>query len=179
MHTLGIDPGITGALACWSGVQIKCVHDVPVLKYRVGKSVKKRLDLAAFHDLVTALHATFEFDLAVIEDVGGLPKQSAPNAFTFGFTAGAMTMALVAAGVPFQKVDPAKWKKVMCVSSDKNRARQTASELMPSARHLWTRSQDDGRAEAALLALYGHRLLRSSNGDSPLPLPSCRSALAG
>ena len=38
---------------------------------------------------------------------------------------------------------------------DKDEARKRASELMPNASHLWQYKNEDGVAEAALLAYFG------------------------
>jgi hypothetical protein len=45
------------------------------------------------------------------------------------------------------------------VQKGKDASRARASELLPAYSHLWQRKRDDGRAEAALIALYGWRQL--------------------
>ena len=160
---LGIDPGVKGCIAICSldNAVIRC-WDFPTLTYRIGRTQKTRLNLPAVFDLMIGISAMWSPELAVVEDVGGLPGQSAPAAFTFGHTTGCQTMALVAAGIPFVKVTPAVWKKALGVPSDKDGARLIAGQLLPNGRALWQRAKDDGRAEAALLALYGQRLLHGS-----------------
>ena len=49
----------------------------------------------------------------------------------------------------------------MAIPKAKDGARARASELLPSYSHLWQRVKDDGRAEAALIALWGARMLTS------------------
>lgn len=160
---LGIDPGVNGALAiCSQNNTIIRTWDFPTVKYRIGKTVKTRLDVPAFLDLVLGVAAMWSPDLAVIEDVGGLPGQSAPAAFTFGFTTGCQTSALIAAGIPFTKVKPSVWKKALGVPAEKSAARMMASQLLPNGQDQWPLVKHDGRAEAALLALYGHRFLSRS-----------------
>jgi hypothetical protein len=57
--------------------------------------------------------------------------------------------------VPTFEVDPSAWKKTMRLSTDKNASRALASQYFPDCADQWARVKDDGRAEAALIALYG------------------------
>ncbi|WP_414464395.1 hypothetical protein [Hyphomicrobium sp. DY-1] len=151
---IGIDPGTKGAVSVvYDNDRVEC-FDVPTVKYKIGKTTKLRLDVPAFIDLMSALAMTFDPQLVVIEEVGGLPKQSAPNAFTFGKTTGAMVAALYAAKLPFVEVPPSVWKRRYRLSSDKDKCRMVAGQLLPAGRTLWSKKTQDGRAEAALLALY-------------------------
>ena len=54
-------------------------------------------------------------------------------------------------------VPPQVWKRRFNLTSDKDASRARASELLPAHAHLWPLKEHDGRAEAALLALYGAR----------------------
>jgi hypothetical protein len=47
----------------------------------------------------------------------------------------------------------------------KGKARARASQLLPAAAHQWRLKRDDGRAEAALTALWGLRELNKGTGD--------------
>jgi hypothetical protein len=46
------------------------------------------------------------------------------------------------------------------VAKAKDEAIARASELLPKASHLWTLGKHHGRAEAALISMYGRELLR-------------------
>jgi crossover junction endodeoxyribonuclease RuvC len=52
-------------------------------------------------------------------------------------------------------VTPAKWKKHFGLNRDKGVSRSKATERFPEYANLFSRVKDDGRAEAALIALYG------------------------
>ena len=59
--------------------------------------------------------------------------------------------------VPVRPVPPSTWKKALGLSADKNASRQRAIETWPEHVRTFARVRDDGRAEAALLALFGAR----------------------
>ena len=50
-----------------------------------------------------------------------------------------------------ETVSPSTWKAAMGLTSDKDKARERASFLIPTHKHLFARKKDDGMAEAALL----------------------------
>jgi hypothetical protein len=52
-------------------------------------------------------------------------------------------------------VTPAKWKRDMKLGKDKGEARDMAMRRWPNHRDKFKRVKDDGRAEAALIALWG------------------------
>ena len=81
--------------------------------------------------------------------------------FRFGETYGATQMAVAAHKVPIQYVTPAKWKGHFRLNRDKGVSRGLATQRFPDCADLFKRVKDDGRAEAALIALYGKEM---SNG---------------
>ena len=77
------------------------------------------------------------------------PMQARQGGVNFGIVLG-----LVAAHfVRLETVAPAAWKRGMNCPKAKDGARARASQLLPKHAGLWSRAKDDGRAEAALLAL--------------------------
>lgn len=160
---LGIDPGLSGALALYDPAtqRILSIDDMPTWQSIVGKKTRKRID---------AVRLLQHFDyfkmagirLAVIEAVGGRPQQSASAGFVFGYTVGVVYMACVAVRLPITTTPSAVWKRIMKVpgkgSGDDRAIVARADELMPDDRELW-RGQKGGlkidRAEAAVIAKYG------------------------
>jgi crossover junction endodeoxyribonuclease RuvC len=58
--------------------------------------------------------------------------------------------------VPVTIIEPMAWKKFHQLrGGDKETSRQRALQLFPTAHSLFARRMDHGRAEAALIALYG------------------------
>ena len=148
------DPGINGALATYDGERLT-VLDLPTYVRAAGSRGKDRrfLDEAQLARMIG--DAAMVCDWLVLEQVGGIPGQSAPSAFTFGRGVGVIIGAAIACSLAREEVHPATWKSALRVPADKRAARARASEILPAWSGLWTLAKHDGRAEAALLAYYG------------------------
>lgn len=149
MRVLGLDPGINGAYALWDGFDL-IVMDVPACK---SSGRGREVDWIELTDTFDVLFA--EVDHAYIEKVGAGPKDGRTSAFNFGYTAGAQRMVVTVRKFPVTEVTPTVWKTSMGLSSDKKKSLALAKQMFPRHAHLFGRSKDDGRAEAALLAYYG------------------------
>jgi len=75
--------------------------------------------------------------------------------FRFGQGYGAIQMALAGHKIPTRLVTPSKWKSHFGLSRDKGVSRGLAMQRFPEQAQMFSRVKDDGRAEAALIALYG------------------------
>lgn len=163
MLIAGIDPGYTGAIALLDpGPRKLLVHDMPVAPSPKGKP---ELDL---HQLGTLLDPDWEGSgnaVAVLEKVATMPGQGISSAFRFGEGYGALQMALVGHGWQRNYVTPARWKAHFRLSKDKGVSRSLASQRFPDQAHLFSRVKDDGRAEAALMALYAVEVLLPQQGQ--------------
>ena len=161
---LGIDPGAKGALAYYRAADatLAAVFDMPTHMVRINGSNKSRIDTHGLAGIVREWAGRTAF--ATIESVSSLPKQGVASTFAFGQAFMAVEMACAAMEVPYHMVTPAVWKRVMQVTGDKDEARRAASRLIPSAAKNWPLVKHDGRAEAALLAVYGLRVHGSTHG---------------
>lgn len=160
---IGIDPGLKGAIALYDASRLR-IYDMPVHSVTRGKTEKLRVDLHGLSELIGRV-AEMGPMLAVLEDVGGMPGQSAPAAFSFGWACGALAASLAAHRVPFRMVQPQAWKKHFKIRGDKDDALALATQLMPQHAHLWAARRGNGdahlragRAEAALIARYAATL---------------------
>lgn len=156
MRILGIDPGLSGALAFWDhdgGLQ---VFDVPTVKAR---SRGREVD---WSEAARIVDAAGHIEHAIIESAAAMPKQGVSSMFKFGFVCGGLRALVAAHFIPVTYVTPKKWKSALSVPKAKDGARARASELFPAYSHLWQRVKDDGRAESALIALWGARMLRAT-----------------
>ena len=83
------------------------------------------------------------------------------GAFTFGRGYGLLRGILRAAFVPITDVTPAKWQRDLGIKSGagKDASRALAKEHFQRDAGLFARVKDDGRADAALIALWGWRQL--------------------
>jgi len=147
---LGIDPGLSGALALLDGDgALFQVEDLPVMARGRGR-VKSELDAAGLARLLRP-HAG-QIRLAVVEQVASMPGQGVASIFSLGHSLGSIVGVLAALAIPLRLVPPAVWKRAAGVSADKNLARSEAIRLWPNAP--LDRVKDHNRAEALLLARY-------------------------
>ncbi len=150
----GIDPGLGGALVWlnWLG-QIEQVRDMPV----APTGTNSRNEVAALR-LATELK-DLKPDLIVLEHVSVRPGEGSVGAFAFGQGFGVIIGVTAALEIPVSRVRPTIWKKAMKLKGKGKKgaaeARARAMEYWPAQHEEFKRVRDDGRAEAALLAL-GH-----------------------
>lgn len=164
MSILAADPGLKGAFAFRSAGHL-IVQDMPTYTRAAGtrKTDRDFLDEAAVWRAMQAYYM-LGAEVLFIEQVGGLPGQSASAAFTFGQGYGAVVMAARAVGLRIEYVRPQEWKGKLRVPSDKRASSVRATELMPEHAELWTARRGHlnqehaiGRADAAMIALYAER----------------------
>jgi crossover junction endodeoxyribonuclease RuvC len=143
---MGVDPGLSGAIAFYypSHPEMISVYDMP--------SIGKEVNCAELRLLINQHRP----DYAVVESVHAMPKQGVSSSFNFGMSYGMMRGVIAACGISQHLVSPVKWKKFFLLTSDKDASRKLAILTWPTSEH-FNRKKDDGRAEAALLALYGSK----------------------
>lgn len=146
MLTLGIDPGLHGALAWTKDGRILKVEDVPML----CEGRQKTVDAAALADLLRKLKP----DQAVIERVGARPTDAKASAFAFGRITGALEAVVMAEGIALHRVAPVTWRRWagLPAGAEKNASIAACLRLCPSARPFLTRHD---RADAVLMSLWG------------------------
>lgn len=155
----GIDVGVRGGL---TAVRVAADDDVGTLLSAidiptVGDGARERVDVAAVRDWLI----TFKPALVLVERGQALPQQGSSSGFKYGRAVGALEAAVVLSAIPLEIVEPSAWKRHWRLpGKDKERARQKALEVFPAAHGALARKKDHGRAEAALLALYGIRTSR-------------------
>lgn len=152
---LGIDPGLAGALALYdASADHLRVEDIPTFKIGT-KSVIDANGLARIvDDWVSGQRV-----VAFLEFVSASPQMGVTSAFKFGVGFGLIQGVLAANFVRVEMVTPPAWKRAMKVTRDKDECRAAATRRFPALSPLFARKKDDGRAEAALIALYGARQL--------------------
>ena len=154
MSVLGIDIGVTGGLAVLDQfgclvdlLEMPCLHDGPKKRRTINAPL-----LASF---VYKSHATRAF----VEQVGPRPLEGVVGAFAFGDSKGVVRGVLAAAAVPVVWIAPPSWKRVVGIAPGKDgakdAARAKAIALWPHMADQFKHKNDDGLAEAALIALAG------------------------
>lgn len=146
----GIDPGFSGGIAeFWPHTGKLFIHDMPVAP---GQKGKQELNMRRLFDLLDSGNYRA---VVWLEKVGARPGQGVSSMFRFGQQLGALEMATAAWGHELRWVTPGAWKKHFGLSADKGAARKMAMDRFPDEADKFSRVKDDGRAEAALIALYG------------------------
>ena len=150
MIVIGIDPGITGAIAAIDSHGHSEVFDIPVMANGKGKSkVKNHVNAAGLAKLLSGYGA----DIVYLERISSMPGQGVASMFSMGDTFGCIRGVCAAIGLPVEIITPQSWKKHYRLGSDKEIVRAKAIELYPEAP--LSRKKDHNRAEAILIARYG------------------------
>lgn len=152
MKILGIDPGINGALASYDGSDFVISYDIPKLK---SKGRGEEINWAVLAE---------DFDLmfkdcthAFIENVQSRPGEGRGSGFKFGYAAGGLRALVACHRIPITMVTPTTWKASLGLTSDKDYSRTKATLLFAFNAADFARKKDNNKAEAALLAYYGHK----------------------
>lgn len=149
---LGIDPGLSGALALLSPEgNVLAIEDMPTIEVVINGKKRRNMPPVALANIIRILAPQKAF----LENVGVRPGEGAVGAFSFGRNLGQIEGVLAALQIPTTLVHPATWKRRMNIPADKGGARMKAMALFPDKVDLFKRVKDDGRAESVLLAYYG------------------------
>jgi crossover junction endodeoxyribonuclease RuvC len=145
VRVIGIDPGVTGAMAVLNGGSV-ALFDLPVSGGEVnGVELWASLRLA---------HEIDPIDAVFMEETHAMPKTGSKGNYSQGVSKGAIVTAVKCAGLVLHRVAPATWKAKMGLrGKDKDFSRHLASELWPSSDFNLVKHHN--RAEAALIARYG------------------------
>lgn len=157
---VGIDPGLTGAVAIlWPDADPEVV-DTPTT--RVGKGndylAASMANILASVKLACMGRAG-ERVAAALEQGIAMPKQSSSSTFKTGRGGGLWEGILAGLGIPYELVTPRRWKLAlgMPIGADKSASRLYAQRLFPAVADRLARVKDDGRAEALLIAEWRRR----------------------
>lgn len=164
MITLGIDPGLSGALALVeteSGNNARAIAlwDMPTETEKMsGGRTRRRVSAPELLALLWGIERAP--DCVALEYVSASPGMGAVSAFSFGHGVGVIT-GCIHAIFPHARIitpAPSRWKPALGLSRDKAASRDLAASLVPDSAARFARVKDDGRAEAALLAIYAARV---------------------
>jgi crossover junction endodeoxyribonuclease RuvC len=159
MRILAVDPGLSGGIAFHDpAVNTFAIFGMPVHRLTRGGKAKSEIDAT---ELARLIDANGPIDKALVERVGAMPGQGVTSSFAFGKGFGVCIGILAANFIPLELVAPVVWKRAMGIAagSGKDASRARASSLLPHLAGHWSRVMDDEKAEAALLAVYGARML--------------------
>lgn len=153
--TIGIDPGVSGAIAVLADGQFERFIDIPTRDRRTGSGREVDVTRLASHlkDVRAAHPGAYMF--GVMEKVGGHRGQDNARSFNFGQADGGVRATFELLGIPFIEVYPQTWKTYLRMKGvDKEAARQRVIREYPEAASQLQRKKDHGRADALLLAKW-------------------------
>ena len=154
--TIGIDPGLDGAIACLVDGELLDVEDMPTFSEKRGKKTTRSVNPAE----IARILRTFVIaggtpkPTVVVERVHALPGNGGVSMFNFGDGYGCIRGVVATLGFRSEFVRPAQWKPAMGLTADKGDSRRLATQRWPQHAETFRRVKDDGRAEAALLAAW-------------------------
>lgn len=153
MKIIGIDPGITGALAVYDHGSLVSVHDMPVLDGQV--------DGGRLAQLFDEWHA----HMIALERVQPMPRNGSIASFSLGKNFGIVIGVATALSHPLVTIRPVEWKRRMgLMGKSKEASRRLAIELWPQHADSFRLVKHDGRAEAALIARsYAFQAIHEEN----------------
>ena len=146
MIYIGIDPGKSGAMA--------------IIFDGMDETILTPFDEREYAHLLRELNS--QIAKACLEHVGAMPGQGVTSMFNFGQNFGYIKGLLEAFQTPYELVRPQKWKKEFGITGDKNSSIDVCKRLFPGVSLRRTercRKDDDGMAEALLMAEYARRHL--------------------
>jgi hypothetical protein len=152
---IGIDPGLHGAVARFTGTNL-VVEDMPTLAGRVDGDA-----------LATLIAELGQVSTVCIEEVSTRPGQGAATTLTTGINYGIIVGVCAAMGRPVSHARPASWTAALSLpkagktAAEKRRAKEArvarCIELWPGQAHVFRGPKGgllDGRADAALIAYH-------------------------
>jgi len=153
MKILGIDPGLSGAIAILEKKKVLNLFDMPVMAE--GKKNKKQLNSAQLVNIIRENSIGEEEIVVVVEQVNAMPGQGVTSMFNFGQTFGAIKGVCAALNLPIFFVRPSKWKKYFeLINSSKDSSRTKVIEMYPSLSNQLTKKKDVNKSDAILIANY-------------------------
>tara|TARA_B100001094_G_C17995729_1_gene702555 strand:+ start:135 stop:626 length:492 start_codon:yes stop_codon:yes gene_type:complete len=153
MEIIGIDPGLSGAIAILENKKVKKLFNMPVMTE--GKKNKRQLNNAQLVKILKDNIMHIGDASIVVEQVNAMPGQGVTSMFNFGQTFGAIKGIAAALGLPIFFVRPAKWKKYFdLINSSKDASRTKAIEMYPSLSESLSKKKDVNKSDAILIARF-------------------------
>lgn len=172
---IGIDPGITGAIAFYKPDRYRqvCNEEAygrsPALDFLLGERLtvfdmptrqrsngRRELHQHVLASYVERYVSRFKA-IAAIEKVAAMTgREDAASMFQFGRSFGIPLGILAANQITVFETPPAVWKAKFGLGRDKKESLIMARQRFPKHRRYFERVKDNGRAEAALIAQWAY-----------------------
>ena len=170
MLIIGIDPGLTGAIAALWGRKIVALEDMPVSAKVYGEG--EEVNCAELASILMDMRVAGKPVRVILEQVGSMPGQGVASMFSFGDSNGAIRGVCGTLQYPVERVTPQVWKKragilrkrqaglskkekAAATRKSKDLARTLAINRHPEISEMLSRKKDVGRADAICIAEFG------------------------
>ena len=153
MKIIGIDPGLSGAIAVLEDIKVLSLFEMPVMAE--GKKNKRQLNSAQLVNIIKENTNDNEEIAVIVEQVNAMPGQGVTSMFNFGQTFGAIKGVCAALALPIFFVRPSKWKKHFeLINSSKDASRTKVIEMYPSFSKQLAKKKDVNKSDAILIARF-------------------------
>ena len=153
MKIIGIDPGLSGAIAVMHDKKVMNMYDMPVMAE--GKKNKRQLNSSQLVNIIKENINEDEDTIVVVEQVNAMPGQGVTSMFNFGQTFGAIKGVCAALKLPIFFVRPSKWKKHFeLINSSKDASRTKVIEMYPTLSDQLAKKRDVNKSDAVLIAKF-------------------------
>ena len=153
MKIIGIDPGLSGAIAVMHDKKVINMYDMPVMAE--GKKNKRQLNSSQLVNIIKENINEDEETIVVVEQVNAMPGQGVTSMFNFGQTFGAIKGVCAALKLPIFFVRPSKWKKHFeLINSSKDASRTKVIEMYPTLSSQLAKKRDVNKSDAILIAKF-------------------------
>ena len=153
MKIIGIDPGLSGAVAVMQDKKVINIYDMPVMAE--GKKNKRQLNSSQLVNIIKENINEDEEAIVVVEQVNAMPGQGVTSMFNFGQTFGAIKGVCAALKLPIFFVRPSKWKKHFeLINSSKDASRTKVIEMYPTLSGQLAKKRDVNKSDAILIAKF-------------------------
>ena len=153
MKIIGIDPGLSGAIAVMHDKKVINLYDMPVMAE--GKKNKRLLNSSQLVNIIKENINEGEETIVVVEQVNAMPGQGVTSMFNFGQTFGAIKGVCAALKLPIFFVRPSKWKKHFeLINSSKDASRTKVIEMYPTLSGQLAKKRDVNKSDAVLIAKF-------------------------
>ena len=151
MKIIGIDPGLSGAIAILENNKVLNIFDIPVMSE--GKKNKRQLNSALLVSLLKENIINNEEVAVVVEQVNAMPGQGVTSMFNFGQTFGAIKGICAALNLPIFLCDHQMEKHFELINSSKDSSRTKAIEMYPKLSNQLAK-KDVNKSDAILIARF-------------------------
>ena len=155
MKIIGIDPGLSGAIAVLEDIKVLSLFEMPVMAE--GKKNKRQINgPQTYNEILKRIKKFQKKDIiVVIEQVSAMPGQGVTSMFNFGQSFGVIKGICSAMQLSMFFIRPAKWKKYFgLIKTEKDASRTKVIEIFPYISSDFSRKKDSNKADAVLIASF-------------------------